>query len=188
MPAQRWTNADGLQVAFPDTFKANPRRYNQTTGIEIDGAFEQIEIDVDLVSIATGTVSYSSDLNNDGTADGFSLADGYIPANSSVTRVLLVMTEAAVGGTSFTVGTYLKNGTAIGATSLITATEGVLANVNAIGKRIYGAGSLVSAAAGTAGVGTSDAFIGIAPTGTFTAGKGRLIIEYMQSVPDSASS
>lgn len=186
MPAQRWTNADGLPVAFPDFIKVNPRRFNQTTGLDTDGAFEQIEIDVDLASIATGTVSYTADLNNDGVADGFISGDGYLPAHSSVTRVTLVMTEAAAGGTSFTVGTYGKNGTAIAATSLITATEGVLANVNAIGKRIYGAGALVAVTAGTAGVGAADAYVGIAPTGTFTAGKGRLIIEYISTIPDAA--
>lgn len=181
-----WTNADGLVVRQPQDFAKNLNGENRTTYLVTYGAINQLEIDVNLAKIAGGTVNFTSDLNNDNTLDGFNSGDVYIPAGASVVRVTWVTTEGAVGGTSFTVGTYLENGTAIGATSLLTATEGVLANVNAVGKRVYGAGSLVAATAGTAGVGTADAYVGIGTTGTFTAGKGRLIIEYIDGIADVA--
>lgn len=184
-----YTNADGLVVRNPQDFAKNLNGENRTTYLVTYGAINQLEIDVNLAKIsAGGTVNYSSDNNNDGTLDGFNTGDVYIPANSTVLRVIYVATEAAAGGTSFTVGTYGVNGTAISANSLITATEGVLANVNAAGKRVYGAGALVAATAGTAGVGTADAYVGIATTGTFTAGKGRLIIEYIDGLPDDPAS
>jgi hypothetical protein len=66
----------------------------------------------------------------------------------------MIFTTAAAGGTSWTVGTYRQTGAAVAATALVTATEGVTANGNAIGKRILGAGTLTVANA--AGVGTQQ--------------------------------
>lgn len=186
MAITRWTNADGLQVAFPNYFASNPKLPNQARFLESDGAIKTIEIDYDLTQIPTGTVSYSSDLNNDGTVDGFSNADTYIPADATVIRAIVIATTAAAGGTSFTVGTYTKAGAAIVATGLVTATEGVLANINTVGKRTLGAGALCAVAVGTAGVGTADAYVGIGTTGTFTAGKGKIIIEYIDTNADVA--
>lgn len=183
-----WVNPDGLRVAFGD-YQKNPSnfvnvpRYHAGKG----GAIKEIVIDYDLVQlVASGGTSYTTDRNNDGVVDGFNSGDTALPANASVLRVTLVVTEAAVGGTSITLGTYQKVGTAIGATSLITATEGVTANLNAIGKRVYGAGSLVAATAGTAGVGTVDAFLALVSAGTFTAGKGKIIVEYFDPAGDIA--
>jgi len=181
----QWQNADGLTVKFAGYFRDPANATNKVHDLRVAGAIKQLEVDFDLTRIPTGTVSYTTDLNNDGTKDGFNIGDGYLPANSSVLRVTIVATEAAVGGTSFTVGTYGLAGTAIAATGLVTATEAVLANVNAVGKRVFGNGALVAAAAGTVGVGTADAFIGISTTGTFTAGKGRMIIEYIDPVADA---
>lgn len=177
--AKMWTNADGLQVPFGNYWSDPTNFVNKAQAVVKRGSIKELVVDVDLTRIATGTVSYSADLNNDGTADGFHDGDVRLPANASVIRATLVMRTAAAGGTSFTVGTYNKAGTAIVATGLITATEGVLANVNAIGKRVYGAGALVAATAGTGGVGTANAYIGVSTTGTFTAGTATLIIEYV---------
>lgn len=182
--AKAWQNADGLQVPFGNYWSDPTNFANKAKYINDLGVIKQLAIDVDLTRIATGTVSYSADLNNDGTADGFHDGDERLPLNASVLRVTYVTKVAAAGGTSFTVGTYQKNGTAIAATGLITATEGVLANINAAGKRVFGAGSLVSATAGTAGVGTSNAYVGISPTGTFTAGTGIIVIEYIDPVAE----
>lgn len=183
--AKPWTNADGLQVQFAN-FWNDPKNFaNRAKSVTKRGSVKELVVDVDLSLIPTGTVTYTSDLNNDGTADGFNDGDPRLPANASVLRATLVMRTAAAGGTSFTVGTYNKAGTAIVATGLVTATEGVLANVNAIGKRVYGAGALVSATAGTGGVGTANAYVGISTTGTFTAGRGILIIEYVDPNPEA---
>jgi len=187
MAVTRWTNADGLQVAFPNYYASAPRLPNQARALQTLGATKVLEIDYDLTLIPTGTVSYSSDANNDGTLDSFSNADTYIPANATVLRATVVAVNAATGGTSFTVGTYTRAGAAIVATGLVTATEGVLANINAAGKRTFGAGALCAAAAGTAGVGNADAYVGISTTGTFTAGVGRILIEYIDGPADVAA-
>lgn len=180
--AKPWTNQDGLQVPFGNYWNDPTNFVNKARAVNTLGAVKQLEVDVDLTRLTVGSVNYSADLNNDGTADGFHDGDIRLPANASVIRVTMVMKTAAASGGSATlsVGTYKKDGTAIGATSLITATEGALANLNAAGKRIYGAGSLVSASAGTGGVGTANAYIGLlVGTAAFTAGTARLIIEYI---------
>lgn len=177
-----WQNADGLYVKYGNDFRV--KEANRSRGVVTDGTIKEMVMDFDLSRIASGTVSYPRDLNNDGTNDGFHLGDPHLPANASVIRATIVMTEAAAGGTSITVGTYGLDGTAQTATGLVTATEGVLANLNAVGKRTYGAGAFCAATAGTAGVGAADAFIGIAATGTFTAGKGRLIVEFIDPLGD----
>jgi hypothetical protein len=180
-----WTNPDGLQVKFPNYYR-NPANFvNRPRELASRGGLiKEIVIDYDLARLGANGVSYTSDLNNDGTLDGFNTGDVSLPANASVLRVTLVASEAAVGGTSITLGTFGLTGTAISATSLITATEGVIANLNTIGGRTYGAGALVAASVDTAGVGTADAYIALTASGTFTAGKGRILIEYIDPLGD----
>lgn len=179
-----WQNGDGLLVKYAGYYRN--AAVNRARAVDTDGAIKQLVVDIDLTCIPTGTVSYSSDLNNDGTVDGFSLADPYIPANAVVLAAELVTVEAAAGGTSFTIGTYGLTGTAIAATGLVTATEGVLANINAAGKAVRGAGSHVVWTGGLQnGVGTADAFIGVGTTGTFTAGKLRLVVRYLEGAADA---
>lgn len=185
MPAP-WQNADGLSVKFPNYYSDPKNFVNRFRGLnECYGAMKQGVFEYDLSKITAGTTTYTRDLNNDGTLDGFDIGDFYIPANSSILRVTLVTTVAAAGGTSITLGTYQLAGTAIAATGLITATEGVLANLDSVGSRTYGAGSLAASAVETAGVGTADAFVAMAVTGTFTAGKGKIYIDYIDATVDS---
>lgn len=185
--AAPYTNEDGLQVKYgnywndPKNFVNVPRTIAGKGGL-----VKEIVIDYDLLQLGANGVSYTSDLNNDGTRDGFNTGDCALPANSSVLRVTLLVTEAAAGGTSITLGTFGLTGTAQDADGLITATEGVLANLNAVGKRVYGAGAFVAATAGTAGVGSADAYLALTASGTFTAGKGRIIIEYVDPLGDVA--
>lgn len=180
-----WANGDGLNVKFGN-FQSNPGNFvNRPWALSTLGAIKQLEIEVDLTRIAAGTTWFTADANNDGTSDSFTEEDPYLPANSSVLRVTMVTTIAATGGTSFTLGTYTKAGATTSANSLVTATEGVTANFATVGFRTFGNGALVAATAGTAGVGTSNAFLGISTVGTFTAGTIRLIIEYIDNrLPD----
>jgi hypothetical protein len=177
-----WTNPDGLQVRFGQDWASAALRRNRPGTLKSFGAEKEIEVDVQWNALTAGAVGFSADLNNDGTLDGFYNGDVKIPANSKITEVRYVAGETAVGGTAFTVGLYQKNGTAIAATGLITATEGVVANMT-LGKVIVGAGSLTALTAGAAGIGANDGYIGITPTGTYTAGKGRLIIRYIDPTP-----
>jgi len=176
-----WTNADGLQVRFGQDWVDPALRKNRPGSLRVAGARKQIEVDLDLKLLPVG-VNFSADLNNDGTKDGFYNGDVSLPANSSITDVFIVSGETAVGGTSIAVGLFQANGTAISATALVTATAGVTANL-AVGKRINGDGTLTAATAGTNGVGANRAFIGITTVGTFTAGKARLVIEYIDPQP-----
>ena len=178
-----WTNADGLQVKFANYWANKTNFVNRPRVVDTSGMIKQMVIDYDLV-VPAG-VQYSADLNNDGTADGFDLMDTYLPARASVLRTILLVTEAAAGGTSISLGTFQQNGTAISATSLITATEGVLANLDTVGARTYGAGALNASAVETASVGANDAYVGLTVTGTFTAGKGKIIIEYIEPIADA---
>jgi hypothetical protein len=185
--AQPWNNADGLSVKFGN-YWSDPKNFtNKSWSVSTMGPIQVLEMDYDLSKIANGTVGYPADLNNDGTADGFTDEHPALPAGASILRVTLVATTAAAGGTSFTVGTYRKTGAAVAATGLVTATEGVLANVDTVGKRVYGAGALTASAAGTAGVGANNVWVGLGVTGTFTAGKGKIIIEYVEGAPRAAA-
>lgn len=176
-----WQNADGLQVKFPNYYGDGSNFVNRARAVSTMGNVKELEIDFDLSKIPSGTTSFHADLNNDGTLDGWSDEDPFIPANAAIVSVHVVMTVAAAGGTSFTVGTYQQAGTTISANSLVTATEGVLANINAAGNRVNGAGALTTANA--AGVGSKNAYVGITTTGTFSAGKGKLIVRYIEGAP-----
>lgn len=181
-----WTNPDGLQVKFPSYYR-NPANFvNRPRELASKGGLiKEVVIDYDLVRLGANGVSYTSDLNNDGTLDGFHTGDVYLPAYASVLRVTVVATEAAAGGTSITLGTFGLTGTAIDADGLISATEGVVANLNTIGGRTYGAGAYVATSVDTPSIGAADGYLALTASGTFTAGKGRILIEYIDPLADA---
>ena len=184
MPAA-YQNEDGLQVKYANYYQDPSNFVNRPRALASRGGnVKEIVIDYDLALLGANGVSYTSDLNNDGVRDGFNTGDVYLPAQSSVLRATLVSSETAVGGTSITLGTFNLTGAAISANSIITATEGVTANFT-LGKRVYGAGALVATTAGTASVGAADAYLALTAVGTFTAGKGRILIEYLEPIVDA---
>ena len=179
-----WQNADGLTIPFP-SFWADP--YNQRNRLSTPrtaGEIKQAFMDVDLSLLPAGTTSFTSDLNNDAVRDGFNTGDDRLPGDANILSVRAVVREAAVGGTSFTVGLYQLNGAAINATGLITAANGAVANINAVGKKTIGDGAFVSNTAGSVGIGPLDAYVGITTAGTFTAGRLRLVIDYIDAHAD----
>lgn len=180
-----WVNPDGLKVPFGNYYKTPANFVNRPRAVKRSGSIKEIVIDYDLAKLGANGVSYTTDLDNDGVVDGFTTGDSYLPAYSSVLRVTLVVKTAAAGGTSITLGTFGLTGTAVSATSLITATEGVIANLDTVGARTFGAGALVSTSVETAGVGSADAFVALTASGTFTAGTGRIIIEYVDPLGDA---
>lgn len=181
-----WTNPDGLQVKFPNYYKDPSNFVNRPRALPSKGGLiKEIVIDYDLELLGANGVSYTSDLNNDGTLDGFNTGDVYLPAYASVLRCTVVASETAAGGTSVTLGTFGLTGTAIDADGILTATEGVTANL-AIGERVYGNGAYVAETAGTASIGSADGYLALTVVGTFTAGKGRILIEYIDPLGDTA--
>lgn len=182
-----WTNPDGLQVKFPNYYKDPANFVNRPRALPSKGGLiKEIVIDYDLARLGASGVSYTSDLNNDGTLDGFNTGDCALPAYASVLRVTVVAKTAAAGGTSVTLGAFGLTGTAIDADGLITATEGVVANLNTIGGRTYGAGAYVATSVDTASIGSVDGYLALTADGTFTAGTGRILIEYIDPLGDTA--
>lgn len=178
MPAIQY-NADGLAVKMHGDYESNKANFvNRLKATYTDGFVKQAVFELDLTKITAGTTWFPVDRNNDGTNDGFSGEESFLPQGALVTRVVLVTTEAAAGGTSFTLGTYTQAGAATAATSLITATEGVTANMASVGAKINGNGALTSNTAGAAGL-PSDGYVTAAVVGTFTTGKATIIIEYI---------
>lgn len=174
-----WHNPDGLEVKFGSYYVDESNFINRPRALNTLGLVKQIVIDYDLELLGANGVAYTSDLNNDGTRDGFNTGDVHLPAYASVTRVTVVATEAAAGGTSITLGTYDLTGSAIDADGLITATEGAVANLNTVGGRTFGNGAYVAASADTPSIGAAEGYLALAASGTFTAGKGRILIEYI---------
>jgi hypothetical protein len=177
-----WTNADGLQVRFASDWASASLRKNRAGTHNSFGAIKEIEMDFDLRYIDDGTVSFSADLDNDGTMDGFYAGDVRIPAHATIHEAFIVVGEAAAGGTSIAVGLFQEDGTAIDADGLITDLDAPVANM-ALGDKVIGTGAFTSATAGTNGIGANDGFIGITATGTFTAGRGKLVIRYVNTQP-----
>lgn len=185
-----WVNADGVRVPFGQ-YHTNPRNQgvNRARGLNAFGSIKQIEIDFDLTHVPEGGVFYPTDLNNDGTPNGFTEHDAVIPARASILRAYLVTSEAAAGGTNIGVGTYLADGTAVDADGIFAAL--VTADM-AIGEVSAGNGALVlhslalgANRSGVPSVGAADVHVSLNAVGTFTAGKGRIIVEYLDPLPRS---
>ena len=110
---------------------------------------------------------------------GGSAKSPIIPANASVLSAQFKVKVAFTGGTSFTVGTYnASTGAAVVADGLMTAANLALANINAVGNLVTGSGTQVNTS-----VGTSAVRVGMAATGTFTAGYAEIVIRYLEAPP-----
>lgn len=121
-----------------------------------------------------------------------------LPAYAAVTGVYLAIEETFAGGTSLEVGTVkASDGTAVDADGFIPAAVGVTANLVA-GNLICGRGAQVLEAPDAAGTAHVDAdgvyvsaatgpictvasLVSIVAVGTFTAGRGRLVVRYISA-------
>jgi len=175
----QWTNADGLPVKFPPVYVEAKQRTNKPADVITDGVKRQLLIPFDLTLLATGITSYTTDRDNDGTTDGFSIHDPNIPADASVLSAHVVFSETAVGGTDFVVGTYREDGTIVDIDAFVTATENVTANMTK-GKTVVGAGVACNASSGVIPVMSDyNVWPAIKVNGTYSAGKGFVVIEYI---------
>lgn len=174
-------NADGLLVKYAETTRFNRRNYNRLRHVSTYGCIKQYIMEVDLASIGASAVWYPADLNNDGTRDGFSDEECFLPLGASVIRALYVTTVAAIGGTDFIVGTFGITGTAIDADGFVTAGNGAIANAGAVGEIIIGTGAQMGDATGDVGL-TAKSFVAVTTNGTFTAGRGLLVIEVLDPI------
>lgn len=156
-----YTNADGLRVLTNADQGAV-----KTQGTAVTGMTQVLVVDLTLTSLGTTFTSTNIDLNNP-----------FIPAGSLIKRADLVMTTAATSGGSatLTIGTYNAAGSAIVAAGIDSAVA--LTAIDAIGETVRCDGTHTT----TAGYIAENAYIGaIYATAAFTAGVGKLYIEYVK--------
>lgn len=155
-----YTNADGLRV-----LTNADQGVVKTQGTAVTGMTQVLVVDLTFTAIGSSFGSSNIDLNNP-----------YIPAGSLIKRADLVMTTAATGASStLTIGTYNAAGTAIDADG-IDATIALTA-IDADGDTVRCDGAHLT----TGGYISANAYIGaIYGTAVFTAGVGKLYIEYVK--------
>lgn len=154
-----WTNSDGLEVRF-----VNPEAGPTGAGLESCGPIKSIAVDFDFATAITAA------------ADGH---EAFIPAGSYIVGAYLIVTTAATsaGTATLTIGLAQKDGTVIDADG-IDATIALAALGAAKVVRCDGALS-----AGTASVGSANAYVYTTPTtagDAFTAGRGKLVVQYIE--------
>ena len=95
-----------------------------------------------------------------------------IPEGAHIDSVDFVVTTAFAGGTSYAVGLYEADGTAIDADGLVTDVNAPVANIGAAGDVVHGSGALVGTALAAEGQ------VKVTATGTFTAGEGVIVVKF----------
>ena len=157
-----YTNADGLRVVTNDD-----QGVVKTQGTAPGAMHQCLVVDIPAFT-AIGTTFGAANID---------VMNPVIPANSLILSATLVMTTAATSGgaATLTIGTYNAAGTAIDADG-IDATVALTA-IDAIGETVRCDGAHLT----TAGLVTVDAYIGlIYATAAYTAGAGKLYIEYVK--------
>ena len=166
-----WENDDGLQVKFGTVKPENELR----GGSVVESPIKTIVLNMSFDDLP----SFTSDLNNDGTLNGFSNQDAKIPAGASIISARYKIGTAWTNGTGtadLLCGTYEQDGSVIDADGLIGATEGDLAQLT-INTIVDGAGADIGEHCSA----TADAYIVVSVSaGTMTAGTGKVIVEYME--------
>ena len=166
----QWQNDDGLTVRFgQDQARETKSLMAPPVGV---GPVRYMVCDLNYDDLPT----YTTDLNNDGTKNGFSDQDAYIPSGSYITRAWIIVETAFASGTSYNIGLYQQSGTVIDADGIDAA---VAVAALAANQAVDCDGQLV----GTQDLLTADAYLVVAATGTFTAGKAKIVIEYIQVAP-----
>jgi hypothetical protein len=155
-----WTNSDGLEVRFNGP-EAGP------TGASVStlGAVKNLVLDFDFATAITAA------------ADGH---EAFIPAGSYIKAATLIVTTAATsaGTATLSIGLAQKDGTAINSTGIDDTIA--LSALDAVTEVVKCDGTL---AGGTASIGANNGYIYTTPTtgaDAFTAGRGKLVIEYIE--------
>ena len=175
------TNADGLvtQLGRQGIYAGNVQ-YQQYD----EGPMGYLIIDWRYDSLP----GFDQDASGGATPDVFSEAIPYIPANSAVIDVTTIVTTTFAGGTSYVMGLYNKAGTAIDADGFYTGTVlAVAGNALDAGKVKKPDGVDVMFTSGTfdgaSTHATSNGYVLVTATGTFTAGRARTVVQYLRPGP-----
>lgn len=114
----------------------------------------------------------------------------YVPEGAVVLSARFQTITAFAGGTSFDIGLQENDGTEIDNDGLWDAL--LLAETNAVNEWSdasthtgTNSGALILAGASAAGL-SANAYVNVAATGTYTAGKGKIVIEYREGDYDAS--
>lgn len=164
----QWYNDDGLLVRYGQ----DQARETQSVMAPplVLGAKRHMVVDINHDDLPT----FTTDSDNDGTNDAFSGQDPFIPAGSYITGAWIIVETAFANGTSYDIGFYDEDGSAIDADGIVAAVT--LAELSGSNTAHVCDGDLVG---GTAHVGTDNCYLVVADTGGFDAGKAKLVIEYI---------
>jgi len=157
-----WTNEDGLDIHF-----GTDRAAVNKTGNTSEGIVKTLIVDVDWTDITAA----ASHIANQSTRDAF------IPAGAYIKAATFSVSEAwtSAGAGTLTIGVCQSDQTVIDADG-IDATVAVTA-IDAVGDQVLCDGALVG---GLVSVGTADSYVYFTTgTAAWTAGTGRLVIEYI---------
>jgi len=163
-----WQNDDGVYIRY-----GLERAAVKDSGVTTKEVLRYLVVDL---SVVKGLPTFTADLNNNGTNNGFAGDDAYIPAGSYITKATLVTTTAFVTDDSATldIGLAQLAGTVIDVDGIDDA---IAVGAMAANKVVLCNGALVG---GVDGVGANDAYVYTTQnTGTFSAGAAKLVIEYI---------
>lgn len=150
-----WMNGDGLLVRFG---ARQGERKDKAGVVRTAGNRRELVLRLDLAGAAR--TIFSTDRNNDGTLDGFTVGlDTPLPSGAKIKSFDLIQIEAPAGGTSFTIGTFLLDGTAVD-------DDGIRVSAGTDGAQV---GTQL----------TADAYVTAKTTGTYTAGIYECTIQYI---------
>lgn len=161
--ANYWANDDGLVVGFGTRTSEDQRAGVTRTA----GEKNQYVVEFEYDDLPQGSSTVDKDLSY-----------ARLPDNALILDAYLEVLEAFGGGTSYDIGLDKTDGTAIDADGLWDALA--LADINAVGERSVArthggteSGTLLDAAI------TDPAVLIVTATGTFTKGRARVVIEYV---------
>lgn len=155
-----YTNNDGLEVRFGSDIGKRGMRAGVTTGA---GKRRELVLEVDLVKLGAGGTGFTSDLNNDGTNEAFNPSNTALPIGAVIDQVRIVSIVTPAGGTGIVVGTYKEDGTVVDDDGIATTIAGVAGAQ--VGTQVLQA--------------TGPWFVAAKATGTYTAGRIKVIVEYL---------
>lgn len=153
-----YTNQDGLEVRFGSDIGKRGFRAGVTTGA---GKRRELVLEIELAKLGANGTGFTSDLNNDGTNEAFNPSNTPLPIGAVIDQVRIVTLVAPAGGTSYSIGTWLENGTVVDA-------DGIWTDAGAAGAQI-----------GSAVPGSGPWYVTAKATGTYTAGKIKVVVEYI---------
>jgi hypothetical protein len=168
-----YTNTDGLKLRFG---KRSVVGDTNIASHSTDSIVRELVVNWEYNNLPT----FDQDAGGGSTVDTYSSAVAFIPAGSHIVSGNTYIKTAFAGGTTYDLGLYQRDGTAIDADGIDD--DIALSAMDADGDMVVNDGAMV---APTAGANTTayDAYFRVVATGTYTAGKARTVIRYIPPRP-----